>query len=170
MKKGIILILCVAVVTASCLKSENKKTCPYQQSSVIAPAAEQLSLDTYIDTNNIDAVKHPAGFYYKIITPGNGTDSIRLCSQIQLSYKGKLVNDTIFDQSNNVVFVLGAVIDGWKKSIPMIKRGGEINLYIPPSLGYGNTDVTNKNTGKVIIPANSILLFNVKVTDYDAGY
>jgi FKBP-type peptidyl-prolyl cis-trans isomerase FkpA len=79
-----------------------------------------------------------------------------------------LVNDTTFDQQNNVVFVLGSLIEGWKKAIPLLRKGGEMNMYIPPSLGYGGTDMKN-NAGVVIIPKNSILIFNVKLTDYSAG-
>jgi FKBP-type peptidyl-prolyl cis-trans isomerase FkpA len=89
-----------------------------------------------------------------------------LCSQILISYKGTLKNGTVFDQQNNVIFVLGSLIEGWKKGIPLLKKGGSIKLYIPPSLGYGGTDVRDNNSGQVVIPANSMLIFDVTLTDY----
>jgi FKBP-type peptidyl-prolyl cis-trans isomerase FkpA len=62
------------------------------------------------------------------------------------------------------VFVLGTLIDGWKIGVPLIKKGGQIRLYIPPSLGYGSSDVRD-NQGRVIIPGNSILIFDITLID-----
>ena len=56
--------------------------------------------------------------------------------------------------ANTADFMLNGVIPGWTDGIPLIKQGGRIHLYIPPSLGYGNRAVES-------IPANSILLFDV---------
>jgi FKBP-type peptidyl-prolyl cis-trans isomerase FkpA len=57
--------------------------------------------------------------------------------------------------------LLGQVIPGWQKGIPLVKGGGSINLYIPPSLGYGAN--AYPPTGTVIIPGGSNLVFNVNV-------
>jgi len=76
----------------------------------------------------------------------------------------------VFDQGTNQFLVLGATILAWQKGIPLLKRGGEIKLYIPPSLGYGYTDLVDRNTNAVIIPANSTLLFDVKLLDYTMGF
>ena len=168
MYKKLIFVLCAAVMGAACLKNNSKNACPYQTNTINIPASEQTALDTYIDTNHIQAVKHRSGFYYNIVKPGTGTDSVTLCSQIQISYKGQLINDSIFDQQNNAVFVLGALIEGWRKGIPLLKKGGEIKLYIPPTLGYGSTDIRN-SAGAIVIPKNSILKFDVTLTDYTAG-
>lgn len=111
---------------------------------------------------------HPSGFYYKIINPGTGADSAKLCSQILINYKGKLVNGSVFEEQNNVIFVLGSLIEGWKKGIPLVKKGGEIQLFVPPSLAYGNQDVKN-GSGVVVIPAKSVLIFDVKLLDFSAG-
>lgn len=168
MYKKLLFVLCVATVAASCLKSENKTSCQYQPTSISIPASERTAIDQYMDTNNIEAVQDPTGFYYNIITPGTGTDSVTLCSQIQISYDAKLTNDSTFDNQSNAVFVLGALIEGWRRGIPKLKKGGEIKLYIPPSLGYGHTDIKDVN-GKVVIPKNSILKFDIKLTDYTTG-
>jgi len=169
MYKKIIFVLCVAALAASCLKnSSNGNSCPYQPNTINLSAAERTAIDTYIDTNNIDAVKDPSGFYYKIITPGVGSDSMTLCSQIQISYKGQLTNDSIFDQRDNIVYVLGSLLEGWRRGIPLVKKGGEIKLYLPPTFGYGGNDIRD-STGRIVIPANSILKFDVRLTDYTAG-
>ena len=41
-------------------------------------------------------------------------------------------------------------------------------MAIPPTLGYGTTDVKDAN-GKVIIPANSTIVFDVKLVNVQAA-
>ena len=81
MLKYLFFVLCVSVLFLSCLKS-GERTCAYPQQSIVAPQPEQDSIKAYLDSNHIDAVRHPAGFYYKIINPGTGTDTMLLCSEI----------------------------------------------------------------------------------------
>jgi FKBP-type peptidyl-prolyl cis-trans isomerase FkpA len=168
MLKNVLFVLCVTIVGVSCLKS-NERSCAYPQINVTAPQAEQDSIAAYLDSNNIQAAHHPAGFYYKIINPGTGTDTMLLCSEILIDYQGKLKNGQEFDKGTDVYLVLGALIEGWKKGLPLIKKGGEITLFIPPSLGYGSEDYKNSND-VVVIPGNSMLIFNIKLKDYTQGY
>lgn len=158
-------LLLIAMAGVSCLKSKDNAGCPYSNTSIIAPVSEQDSITNYLDSFNIDAVQHPSGFFYKITNPGTGTDGVTLCSQILINYRGQLKDGTVFDEQNNVIFVLGSLIEGWKKGIPLVKKGGQIRLFIPPSLGYGNVDVKN-NSGQVVIPAKSMLIFDVTLLDY----
>src|SRR5687767_7551592 len=136
MLKKLIFVLCITIVGASCLK-ENDRTCGFPIISVTAPQPEQDSVAAYLDSNNIDAQKHPAGFYYQIINPGVGTDTMTLCSEVRLDYKHRLKNGQVVEQGNDIYIVLGPSIEGWKKGLPLIKTGGEIRLFIPPSLAYG---------------------------------
>ena len=168
MLKYLLFVLCVSLISISCLKS-GERTCAYPQNSITAPQAEQDSLKAYLDSNHIQAVHHPAGFYYKITNPGTGTDTMLLCSEILIDYSGKFKNGQQFDSGTDVYFVLGALIEGWKKGLPLIKKGGEITLYIPPSLGYGSQDYVNSNN-VVLIPKNSTLIFDIKLKDYTQGY
>jgi FKBP-type peptidyl-prolyl cis-trans isomerase FkpA len=163
-KKWVVSLL-ISVVAISCLKSP-EYNCPYTASDITAPTSEQAIVKAYLDTNHIAAVKHPSGFYYTIQNPGTGADSVELCHQIFLNYKGKLANGSVFDEGKEAFFVLGALIEGWRKGIPLVRRGGKITLYIPPSLGYGSQPV--ENGGQVIIPANSMLIFDVELLDYKA--
>jgi FKBP-type peptidyl-prolyl cis-trans isomerase FkpA len=168
MLKNVLFVLCVTIVGVSCLKS-NERSCAYPQINVTAPQAEQDSIVAYLDSNNIQAEHHPAGFYYKIINPGTGTDTMLLCSEILIDYQGRLKNGQEFDKGTDVYLVLGALIEGWKKGLPLIKKGGEITLFIPPSLGYGSQDYKNSD-GVVVIPGKSMLIFNIKLKDYTQGY
>lgn len=97
---------------------------------------------------------------------------------VSVLYVGKFADGTVFDSSaahggDPLTFVLGSngLIPGFQVGVNTMKEGGQRLLSIPPSLGYGTEDVKDPS-GKVIIPANSTLIFEVelvKVTDTPAG-
>ncbi len=91
-------------------------------------------------------------------------------TQVSVLYVGKFTDGTVFDSSaahgnQPLVFTLGSqgLIPGFQIGINGMKEGGERLLAIPPTLGYGTTDVKDPATGKVIIPANSTLVFDVQL-------
>lgn len=154
-------LLLMGMMFSGCLKSD--KGCPYRELNVTAPASEQQQVEAYLSANNLTAVKHASGMYYQVVTNGAGPTP-QLCSSVAVGYTGKLTNGNVFDQQNLISFELGRVIEGWKKGLPLIQKGGRIKLYIPPTLGYGSIDIRN-NAGAVVIPANSILIFDVEIFD-----
>ena len=156
-----VILMCMMFVTSGCLKKGND--CSYKLDNKIAPIAEEQAILNYLTANSINATKHGSGMYYEVIAPGAGAVP-GLCSRVLIKYSGKLTNGTIFDSNNNAVFTLGSLIEGWKVGLPLIKVGGEIRLYIPPSLGYGSVDVKDNN-GTIIVPANSILIFTITLSD-----
>jgi FKBP-type peptidyl-prolyl cis-trans isomerase FkpA len=157
------MMLLMAVTGVSCLK--NTGGCSYTVNTKQAPAAEEQTLAAYLTSiGNTTAQKHSSNLYYEITTPGTG-NAPDLCSTILIAYSGKLTNGSVFDSQTSASFVLGSLIDGWKLGIPLIKKGGKIRLYIPPSLGYGSTNVKD-GSGNVVIPANSILIFDITLTDF----
>lgn len=98
---------------------------------------------------------------YADIATGTGTEAVA-GKKVSVTYAGWLTNGTIFDQTADpnkpFSFTLGAgsVITGWEQTIPGMKVGGERLLIIPPAVGYGNT-------AQGLIPANSVLIFRVKL-------
>lgn len=126
--------------------------------------AEQETLDAYISRMGLtgSVQSHPAGFYYKIVSPGSG-QAPAANSRITIYYKGTLPNGNVFDQTgtpanyqsgNPVTFSLNQLIPGWQVGLPLIKPGGTIILYLPPNLGYGAQ-------GAGSIPPNSVLIFEI---------
>lgn len=167
MKKCFAFFFLLISLFTSCGKSSGD--CPYNESSAVAPQAETEAVAAYLAGAGItDAVKHASGFYYKIVTPGTGTKTPNLCSQIGINYKGQLTNGTIFDQTTTqmAVFNLNGLIVGWQKGIPLINKGGKIILYLPPSLAYGS-QVIRDQSGNTLIPGNSILVFTVELVDFN---
>ena len=150
------------IFISSCKKDAS---CGYKDSSTIAPASEIQQLKDSLAKYGITATQDNSGFFYKINNGGSNPFVSNLCSNITLTYKGTFFNGTVFDSTaaNGVAnFQLGQVIVGWQKGVPLIKKGGDIDLYIPPSLGFGASPRTG---GPVTIPANSYLVFNVKIVD-----
>lgn len=155
------VILCVALLSTGCFKQGND--CPYSLRNITAPASEEQAVLSYLTANNITATKHGSNLYYEVVTPGTGATP-QMCSSVLIKYNGKLSNGTLFDNQENAIYTLGSLIEGWKIGLSLIKKGGQIRLYIPPTLGYGNVDVKDNN-GTVIIPANSILIFDIVLKD-----
>lgn len=159
-KLFLLLPLLFALVFISCNKN---KSCGFTDSSKTATSYELTALADSLAKYNITANQHPAGVFYTVINPGTGGVVSNLCAQVTASYWGGFFDGKGFDSSATPIpFTLGQTIVGWQKAIPMVKGGGEINIYIPPSLGYQDKNVTDQ-TGNVIIPANSYLVFKVKV-------
>lgn len=106
-----------------------------------------------------DVVETESGLQYKIVNPGN---DVKAGPQdtVWVKYCGKLLDGTVFDETPEdaepVRMQLNRVIKGWTEGIQLVGEGGEIELYIPSELGYGEQ-------GNQAIEPNSTLIFNVKV-------
>lgn len=153
-------LIFVIVFNTACLKDGyDTFTCTAKIPEVNVPAAEITQIENYLTANSItNAVKHPRGFYYIIENEGTGSRPT-VCTNVAFTYKGQLTNGTVFDQSTTpVLYPLGQLITGWQIGIPLVKTGGKIRLFLPPSLGYGSNAVGN-------IPANSVLIFDVTVIE-----
>ena len=159
--KFFLCLLTASLFFTGCMKSDTG--CSLQQSNAVAPTAEQQALEQYLDTNGITATKHASGFYYRIIEPGTGSTP-ELCSTITVAYVGKTTNNTQFDASTSQEFILGNLILGWQKSLVMLKPGGRMMLYLPPSLGYGRDDLKDRQ-GNIVLPGNSILIFDITLNN-----
>jgi len=148
MKKYILLFSLFAIGFSSCKKTSFD---PAKQA-----AADDASIQAYIKTNNITAIKDPSGLYYQVITPGTGAYPTST-SLVSMNYKGKLLNGNVFDSNTISSSPLSGFIKGWQIGIPYINTGGRILLLIPSALGYGNA-------ANGSIPANSVLIFTVDLT------
>ena len=114
------------------------------------------------------------------VTVGTGSQATP-GSVVSVLYVGKLSDGTIFDSSEMhkdpktgqippLTFQLGTqgLIAGFQIGVNGMKEGGERLLAIPPDFAYGAQDVKDAS-GKVIIPANSTILFDVKLLKVQAS-
>ncbi|MEO6313866.1 MAG: FKBP-type peptidyl-prolyl cis-trans isomerase [Chitinophagaceae bacterium] len=165
MRKILVALFVVVIGLAACNKKNDN--CNYDPCAVKAPASEITQVETYLSGAGITtAIKHCSGLYYEIKGPGTGSSAPTICSYVSVNYKGMLTNGNIFDQTTTApaAFPLATLIESWKKGIPLLKKGGSITLYVPPSLGYGASAQVDRNNN-VIIPANSILIFDIELVD-----
>jgi FKBP-type peptidyl-prolyl cis-trans isomerase FkpA len=153
MLKKIVLGLVIVASFTGCFKNnDTNNTCNYDPCKYKAPASEIQAVQDYLTANYITATQHCSGIFYVIDDVGTGKTPTA-CSGVNVTYVGKLTDDSTFDEGTTDLS-LTQVIPGWTNGIPLIKAGGKIHLYIPPSLGYGSRDYGP-------IPANSILVFDV---------
>jgi len=113
----------------------------------------------YLEEQNItDAIRDESGLYYRIIKEGEG-ENVSENAIINVSYIGKLLDGTVFDEGtlNNTPLV--GLIEAWKVGIPNLKKGSQAIFYCPSQLGYGSQESDK-------IPANSILIFDVNIIDF----
>lgn len=146
-------------------------------------AAKQLQEDIKIISNHlakqqITAQTTPSGLHYVIDTPGQGAHSQK-GDTVKVNYTGQLLGGKVFDTSvesaakehgvhnpqrpyEPIAFKLGVgqVIQGWDEGISLLKQGGKGRLFIPSTLAYGSQSV-----GGDLIPANSVLVFEVELVE-----
>lgn len=112
-----------------------------------------------------------SGLVYRDEVVGSGP-AAAAGTNITVNYIGALTNGQVFDSSAShgqpFTFTLGAgqVIKGWDEGVMGMKVGGKRLMQIPAALAYGAKAIQGKDkAGKVvdIIPANSVLLFEVEV-------
>lgn len=140
-----------------------------QQEEALAGQQEQLEADLltieeFLEQNNIDAQKAEAGLYYVEEQEGTGPE-VKEGDEVTVHYRGKLLDGTPFDASYDrgepFTFQVGEgmVIRGWDEALQELRQGSKATLYIPSPLAYGP-----RSAGPVIKP-NSILIFDVEVLD-----
>jgi peptidylprolyl isomerase len=108
---------------------------------------------------------------------GDG-EEVRAGDTVTVHYRGTLADGSEFDSSlkpndagkvEPVTFSLSPsaahpVIAGWQQGVPGMKIGGKRKLVVPPQLAYGDKGVTDAS-GKVVIPPNSTITFEVELLD-----
>lgn len=101
-----------------------------------------------------------SGLQYKIVREGAGVKPGER-DTVEVNYEGKnlagVVFDSSYDRGVTAKFPLNGVIKGWTEGMQYIGEGGEIQLWIPAELAYGD-----RNVGSDIGP-NEALTFKVEL-------
>lgn len=122
-------------------------------------AAIQVFLNSHPEIN---AKRHSSGVYYQIYEPGSGGYP-NTFSTVKVEYRGYLTDGTLFDQTSEGqtrTFKLYQLVKGWQIAVPLLQKGGSGLFIIPSELGYGKTESGN-------VPANSVLVFEIKLVDFN---
>ncbi|MDR0559232.1 MAG: FKBP-type peptidyl-prolyl cis-trans isomerase [Prevotellaceae bacterium] len=127
-------------------------------------AENEVAGKNFLENNakNPGVVVLPSGLQYKIVKQGDGKIKPRLTDNIEVHYRGTLVDGTVFDSSYEsgqpMTIQLNDVIEGWKEGLQHITEGGKILLYIPASLAYGDKVMAGGKIGP-----NSTLIFEIEL-------
>ncbi|MBL8990806.1 MAG: FKBP-type peptidyl-prolyl cis-trans isomerase [Phycisphaerae bacterium] len=126
-----------------------------------APAATQPAAPGTDKPAETKPVTLPSGVVIEDLKVGTG-DEVKGLTSVVANYKGMLKDGTVFDSTEGkppAAFPLWGVIKGWREGVPGMKVGGKRRLTIPAAMAYGEREI--KNGDKVIIPANSDLIFEI---------
>jgi FKBP-type peptidyl-prolyl cis-trans isomerase len=124
-------------------------------------------IQEHIVAHKLKAERTPKGMSYVITKKGKGAMP-KEGSKITVNYEGTLLNDTIFDTTEDkspFTFTMGEgkVIEGWEDGLKFFNKGSQGYLLIPSKMGYGATPLEEEN--KTLIPAHSVLVFKIEVVD-----
>lgn len=162
--KQLLFLLAVLLTSVSCKSDKNIYGVDCTDNNKAAPQLEIDYIADYINNRNlggdsINAILHPNGFYYVIKEAGDDTRS-ETCSYINVDYKGRYFNGNVFDKGTDIGLYLYNTIAGWQQAIKLIGKGGKIDIFLPPSLAYGEND-------SGAIPGNSYLFFEVTLNGFN---
>jgi FKBP-type peptidyl-prolyl cis-trans isomerase len=128
-----------------------------------ASSANKTEGDAFLATNKSKpgVVTLPSGLQYKILKEGSGPKPTA-SDTVACNYRGTLVNGTEFDSSEKhggepAKFSVGQVIKGWTEALQLMPVGSKWQLYVPPTLAYGD-----RGAGADIGP-NATLIFDVEL-------
>ena len=107
--------------------------------------------------------KTESGLLYRIDRQGSDVKATKDEDKVLVHYEGKTRTDKVFDSSYEreepISFGLNQVIKGWTVGMKLVGEGGQITLWIPSELAYGE-----RGAGADIGP-NEALTFKVELLE-----
>ncbi|MFM5886230.1 MAG: FKBP-type peptidyl-prolyl cis-trans isomerase [Novosphingobium sp.] len=107
----------------------------------------------------------PVGVKVQVVKAGTGP-SPTAADLVLVKMKGTLDDGKVFQPEGQGALDMQGVIPGFAKALAQMQKGGSYKVVIPAALGYGDKDQRNSETGKVEIPANSDLNFDIELIDF----
>lgn len=131
---------------------ERDRPAPLSEESQQAFLSEQKARQGVIET--------PSGLLFEVITEGEG-EHPKAEDTVKVLYTGRLADGTVFDETDKPIqFPVSRLVPGFTEGLMLMKPGGEYRIFIPASLGYGET-----GAGGGTIPGNAALDFTVKLLE-----
>jgi hypothetical protein len=128
---------------------------------------DSLTNGTFLKLNAKEkgVITTKSGLQYQVIKGGEGPSPTDNDVAI-IGYRGAFRDGKVFDQNPQAPMPVTGVIPGFSEALKLMQRGGQYKLWIPSELGYGPEDKTNPQTGEVMMPGNSVLVFDVAMMNF----
>jgi len=111
-------------------------------------------------------VETPSGLQYQVLAPGDRGTKPGDTDVALVVYEGRLTDGTLFDKSPWFVpMPVSAVVPGFAEALKQMPNGSRYRFWIKPELAYGAAEQKD-GEGKVVIPANAVLVFEVRMLDF----
>ena len=109
-----------------------------------------------------------SGLQYKVLKPGTkGAQKPTPTDYAVAMYEGRLLDGSTFDKSQQPVpfpVAPGATVPGFSEGLQLMPKGSKFRFWMKPDLAYG-PDEKRDPTGRIVIPANSTLVFDVELIE-----
>lgn len=154
-------LICLTAAGCSYMRQGEQVDPPAATAKVRSTENQQTEMEVIVaDEANPGYSTTSSGLKYRIVREGNDTKPGPQ-DTVTVHYSGTLEDGTEFDSSykrgQTISFPLGGVIAGWTEGLQLIGEGGEVELIIPPELGYG------AGGHPPVIPGNATLHFRVEL-------
>lgn len=153
-----VCLIAIAALTG-CLENEESE---FEK----ALKADENQINTYLDSNNLEATKTESGIYYSVLKENDQGRKVALTNVVTVKYKmstlaGKFIDSaSVTSEGKPIRFGHvndGIVPSGINRGVSMMREGEMYRFYIP-SL-YGFYDYSYRD----LIPANAILVADVEI-------
>jgi FKBP-type peptidyl-prolyl cis-trans isomerase FkpA len=123
--------------------------------------------DFYSSTQRVWGVQTTAsGLKYKVIEPGKGGKHPTDTDVALIQYEGRDSSGKTFDKSQQPTpMPVKGVVQGFSEAIKLMSKGEKARIWIPSALAYGASEQKDQQ-GKVVIKANSNLVFDIELVDF----
>jgi len=149
---------------------ERKEQAAYEAGIEAQFRTDKKLIQEYALSNKLRTKRTASGLSYIITKEGKGAKA-KAGDELAVTYEGFLLDGQPFDATKakeTYKFLLGKrkVIKGWEEGLTYFAEGSEGILLIPSKFAYGPRAIYEEN---VAIPANSVLVFKIKVEKIKRG-
>lgn len=161
-------LLTVAIITRTGILARKDPGRPINRAMREAMGQAGLPPDDreQVERRYPNAVVTPSGLRTVVDRPGSGEQTPERGQFVTVHYQGRLLDDTLFDDSRArgdgpLTFPVGQgrVIPGWDEAIMLMTEGEKRTLIIPHWLAYGEKGARGR------IPPRATLVFEVELLE-----
>ncbi len=158
--KRLLLLVAATLSMTACLDS----TAPNPSD----PRTETFASSLGVDISKMQVTSNGTFYRDEVLGTGTALTNPTTLTKVNVDYTGYIPNGSSFGSATAVDLTLGGLIPGFIDGIIGMNVGSTRLIVIPSDLGYGNASQKDGN-GNVVIPANSTLIFRVKLNSITPG-